>query len=80
VAAQDSAAAPMSSAIPTWEEIDQQLAKVAPTTALLAAELVNDRIEPIHGANADEILPIGPNFKPGVLGALSLQVEAGTLD
>ncbi|HEV2072990.1 MAG TPA: serine hydrolase, partial [Thermomicrobiales bacterium] len=80
VAAQASAATPISSAILAWEEIDQQLAEVAPTTALLAAELIGDRIESIHETNADQALPIGSTFKLWILGALSLQVEAGTLD
>lgn len=80
VAAQDLTASPISAGVPTWADIDEQLAAVAPTTALLAAELVDGAIESIHDANADQVLPIGSNFKLWILGALAMQVEAGTLD
>lgn len=74
------AATPVSEAVPTWDEIDRQLAAIAPTTALLAAELKDGKIEPIHALNADEVLPIGSNFKLWILGTLAMQVESGTLE
>lgn len=43
-------------------------------------QLVGASIEPIHETNANQVLPIGSNFKLWILGALSLQVEAGRLD
>ena len=64
----------------SWEEIDRQLAAAAPTTALLAAELVGGVCQTVHAFNADAVLPIGSSFKLWVLGALALEVEAGRID
>ena len=80
VAAQGNPATPAAVGPPSWGDIDQQLMAVAPTPALLAAELVDGDIRPVHGLNADQVLPIGSSFKLWILGALSMQVEAGTLD
>lgn len=73
------AASPVAAA-PSWEEIDRQLAAAAPTTALLAAELVDGVCQAVHAANADAVLPIGSSFKLWVLGALALEVGAGRID
>ncbi|MGI8485247.1 MAG: serine hydrolase [Thermomicrobiales bacterium] len=56
------------------------MAAIAPTTALLAAELVDGTITPIHAIDADKILPIGSNFKLWILGTLAMQVAEGTLE
>lgn len=80
VAGQDVTATPESAEPPSWAEIDEMLAAIPSTTALLAAELIDGAMEPVHAFNADEFLPIGSTFKLWILGALSRQVEAGTLD
>ncbi len=79
-AVQEGAATLSAAEPPSWEEIDGQLQAVAPTVALLSAELVDGAIEPIHAFNADAYLPIGSSFKLWILGALAMQVEAGELD
>lgn len=77
-AAAQGAATP--AAPPDWDAIDEQVEAVAPSAALLAAELVDGDIVPIHRANADQVLPVGSSFKLWILGTLAAQVEAGTLD
>lgn len=79
-AAQQSGATPASPAPSTWEEIDNRLASIAPATALLAAELIDDEIVPVHAYNPDLVLPIGSSYKLWILGTLAMQVEEGTLD
>src|SRR5215217_1563079 len=59
-------------AAPSWEEIDRQLATAAPSTGLLAAELIGGACQHIHASNADAVLPVGSSFKLWVLGALAL--------
>jgi beta-lactamase class A len=76
-AAQD--ATPAANA-PNWDAVDRLVAAAAPDAALLAVELVDDEIAPVHRFNADQILPIGSSFKLWILGTLAEQVEAGTLD
>jgi beta-lactamase class A len=63
-----------------WDALDQQAAAAAPDVALLAAELVNGEIVPVHALNADLVLPIGSSFKLWILGTLASQVEAGTIE
>lgn len=63
-----------------WSTVEAQLAAVAPSTALLAAELVGDEIVPVHAVRADDVLPIASSFKFWILGTLAAQVEAGTLE
>lgn len=63
-----------------WAALDEQVAAVAPTAAMLATELIDGEIAPVHALNADQILPVGSSFKLWILGALAMQVEAGTLD
>jgi hypothetical protein len=65
---------------PTWEKIDELLAGVAPSVALIAAELVDGAIQPVHAVNEDTMLPIGSSFKLWILGALAMQIGAGKLD
>ena len=67
-------------AAPSWEGIDRQLAAAAPSTGLLAAELIGGACQHIHASNADAVLPVGSSFKLWVLGALALEVEAGRID
>lgn len=76
----NAAATPASAPPPSWDAIERQLTAIAPTTALLAAELANGAITPIRGFNADRVMPIGSNFKLWILGALSQQIAAGTLE
>jgi beta-lactamase class A len=64
----------------TWDEVDQRLAKLAPTTAFLAAEVGPDKaLSPVRSSNADTAGPIGSAFKLYVLGAVANAVRAGTL-
>jgi len=77
--AQESGATPAAVAL-DWPAIDQQLAAVAPDTALLAAELAGGEVIPIHAYNAEAVFPVGSSFKLWILGAVAIQVEAGTLD
>ena len=67
-------------ALPGWAAIDDHIAAAAPDAALLAVELIDDEIVPIHRFNADQVLPIGSSFKLWILGTLAEQVEAGMLD
>lgn len=76
--AQDSATP--KAAPPDWDALDQQAAAAAPDVALLATELIDDEIVPIHTLNADLVLPVGSSFKLWILGTLASQVEAGDLD
>ena len=76
----NAAATPASSAPPSWDQIVTQLTAVAPTTVLLAAELSNGKIAPIASHDPDQVTPIGSNFKLWILGALSQQIETGTLE
>jgi beta-lactamase class A len=62
------------------DEFGQQLAALAPQTAVLAAELIDGECHPIHAQNADQPLASGSNFKLYILGELARQVEAGEVD
>jgi beta-lactamase class A len=62
-----------------WDAFNEQIAAIAPMTAVLAAEFVGDEIVPIFASNADVSFPVGSSFKYWILGALTAQVEAGTL-
>lgn len=64
----------------SWDDIDTMLTAVAPSATMIAAEIIDGSIEPIHTLNADEVQPVGSTFKLWVLGALAMQVEAGALD
>jgi beta-lactamase class A len=63
-----------------WDAFNEQVAAVAPLTAVLVAEFVGDEIVPIYASNADAVFPVGSSFKFWILGALAAQVDAGTLD
>jgi beta-lactamase class A len=78
--ARQAGATPAAAGTPGWDAVDRDMAAVAPDAALLAAELVDGDIVPIHELNADQILPVGSSFKLWILGTLAAQVEAGTLD
>ncbi len=64
---------------PEWSAIDRELSEIAPYRAMLAAELVDGKLVPIHALDADRTLPVGSSFKLYVLGELSRQIEAGRL-
>lgn len=78
-AAQEAASTPAASEIPTWDAIDQLFAAAAPESALLAAELIDGRCLPIHGLNAQDVLPVASSFKLWILGAVAVEIEAGRL-
>ena len=61
----------------TWDEVDQRLAELAPTTAFLAAEVGADK--PVRSSNAGDAGPLGSTFKLYVLGAVAKAVQEGTL-
>jgi len=65
---------------PSWEEIDQLFAGAAPEATFLAAELIDGRCLPIHAYNTDAVLPVGSTFKFWILGALALEIQAGTIE
>jgi beta-lactamase class A len=71
---------PDAGSAPTWEEIDANLATSAPNAVLLAAELIDGAPVELHAVDADRVMPIGSSFKFYVLGALSMEIEAGNLD
>lgn len=60
-----------------WSAIDRAFSEIAPYRAMLAAEIANGRLVPVHALDADRTLPVGSSFKLYVLGELSRQVEAG---
>jgi beta-lactamase class A len=60
-----------------WDDVDRQLAALAPQTALLAAEIVDGQCQPVHAFNADQPLASASTFKLFILGELARQVEAG---
>jgi hypothetical protein len=80
VAAKQADATPVAGQPPSWEEIDQLFAAASPEATLLAAELIDGRCLPIHAYNADTVLPVGSTFKFWILGALALEIQAGTID
>ena len=73
------AATPAAAAL-DWDALDQQASAAAPDVALLATELADEELAPVHALNADQILPVGSSFKLWILGTLASQVEAGKLD
>ncbi len=73
-AAQDAAASP--SAV-DWSGVDALLAATAPNASMLAAELVDGTVEPIHALDPDLVQPVGSSFKLWILAALGAMVEAG---
>ncbi|WP_181449012.1 serine hydrolase [Nonomuraea aridisoli] len=69
-------------AIPTsWDEIDDRLAKTAPRTGFLAAELTaNGKCLPVHAVAAGKAQPLGSMIKLYVLGAVAKAVKTGAFD
>jgi hypothetical protein len=77
-AVQEPATAPASAA--QWAAIDHAFSEIAPYRAMLAAEILDGQLVPVHALNADRTLPVGSSFKLYVLGELSRQVEAERFD
>jgi beta-lactamase class A len=61
----------------SWDDLDRRLEAHAGHVAVLAAEIVGGECRPLHALDADRPLPLASAFKLYVLGALSLDVEAG---
>jgi beta-lactamase class A len=62
----------------TWEEVDRDLARLAPSAGLLAAEVKGGRVTSVvHGLGAERAGAVGSALKLYVLGALARAVAAG---
>ena len=61
-----------------WADLDETLEGIGADAALLGARIGDDGCEPVHGLEADELMPVGSVFKLYVLAALSDAVQAGT--
>jgi beta-lactamase class A len=77
--AQENAATPAAAPPPDWPGVDRLLSAAAPQTCLLAAELVDGAVKPIHALNAGAAFPVGSSFKLWILGALALKIQAGEI-
>ncbi len=60
-----------------WENLDARLTSLAPATNFLAAEIKDDRCQPVHAVTPDRRLALGSTFKLYVLGELARQIDAG---
>lgn len=72
-------ATPVAPADPSWQAVDDTFAVAAPEATMLAAELIDGRVIPIHGVNSDVVQPVGSSFKLWILGALANEVAAGNI-
>ncbi|MGB6276661.1 MAG: serine hydrolase, partial [Rhodococcus sp. (in: high G+C Gram-positive bacteria)] len=72
-------ARPDTPTISSFDDLDEALSKVAPNYSYSASRLNGDDCESIYSANADSVLPLGSVFKLYVLGALTDEIEAGTV-
>ena len=63
-----------------WGEFDAMLAAVAPNVSMLAADLSDGTVSPIHSVSPELVQPVGSSFKLWVLYALSKLVEDGTIN
>jgi beta-lactamase class A len=61
----------------SWEELDRQLAELAPDANFLAAELVDGQCQTVHAVNPAQRLAIGSTFKLYILGELAHQIDEG---
>jgi len=64
----------------SWNELDRDLAALAPTASLLAAEVTDGSCRPVHARDAGRVTAIGSSFKLYVLAELAAQVADGRLD
>jgi beta-lactamase class A len=71
-------ATPTPAPLGSWDELDGQLATLAPQVSFLAAELTAAGCAPIHALDPDQELALGSAFKLYVLGELAHQVQQGT--
>jgi beta-lactamase class A len=79
-AASAQGATPVATNVLVWDDVDQLFIDAAPESVMLAAELIDSRVIPIHGLGPDVVQPVGSSFKLWILGAIALEIQAGTLD
>jgi hypothetical protein len=60
-----------------WEEFDRSFSSIAPSAGFLAAEIVDDSCETVHGLNEDDRLAVASTIKLYVLAELAWQISAG---
>lgn len=72
-------AAPQTPEISSFDELETALSKVAPDFSYSASRLNDGACESVYSSNADALLPLGSVFKLYVLGALTDEIEAGTV-
>jgi len=66
--------------VTSWTQVDKDLAKMAPTSSFLAANLAtNGTCTPVHAVSANTPRPLGSMFKLFVLGALANAVRNHTI-
>ncbi|OZC47318.1 hypothetical protein BH92_23780 [Rhodococcoides fascians A21d2] len=65
--------------ISSFDDLDAALSKVAPKYSYSASRLNGGDCEAVYSTNADAVLPLGSVFKLYVLGALTDEIEAGTV-
>ncbi|MGV8874107.1 MAG: serine hydrolase [Rhodococcus sp. (in: high G+C Gram-positive bacteria)] len=65
--------------ISSFDDLDAALSKVAPNYSYSASRLNSGDCEAVYSTNADVVLPLGSVFKLYVLGALTDEIEAGTV-
>nr|WP_314145481.1 serine hydrolase [uncultured Rhodococcus sp.] len=72
-------ARPDTPTISSFDDLDAALSEVAPNYSYSASRLNGGDCESIYSTNADSMLPLGSVFKLYVLGALTDEIEAGTV-
>ncbi|OZD32685.1 hypothetical protein CH252_38040 [Rhodococcus sp. 06-1477-1B] len=72
-------ASPETPKISSFDELDAALSKVAPNYSYSASRLNGGECESVYSVNADAMLPLGSVFKLYVLGALTDEIEAGSV-
>lgn len=72
-------ARPDTPTISSFDDLDAALSKVAPNYSYSASRLNGGDCESIYSTDADSVLPLGSVFKLYVLGALTDEIEAGTV-
>ncbi|MBY4129473.1 serine hydrolase [Rhodococcus fascians] len=72
-------AAPETPEISSFDDLDSALSKVAPRYSYSASRLNGGDCEAVYSTNADAVLPLGSVFKLYVLGALTDEIDAGTV-
>ncbi|WP_051047908.1 serine hydrolase [Rhodococcus sp. AW25M09] len=64
----------------SFDELDGALSRVAPNYSYSASRLNGGECEAVYSTNADIVLPLGSVFKLYVLGALTDEIQAGTVE